>query len=144
MATREDYTPKQIRDLKKNPYTLKVTPKRLFFTADFKAAFYEKYKEGMRVRDILRDLGYDPALFSQTQLNGITHKIKLQGEAGEFSDAASNSRELFPIDSDLDPRLLEPTAENMARVWTKMKYLEARQEAFTRLAPDKAETLAQG
>jgi hypothetical protein len=42
------FTEEQIRKLKKNPYTFKVTTKRLFFTAKFKEDFWIRYQAGNR------------------------------------------------------------------------------------------------
>lgn len=35
----KEYTPKQIKELKANPYTLNVTKNKLYFTAKFKEDF---------------------------------------------------------------------------------------------------------
>ena len=36
----KEYTPKQIKDLKANPYTLNVTKNKLYFTSKFKEKFF--------------------------------------------------------------------------------------------------------
>ena len=40
----KEYTPKQIRELKANPYTLNVTKNKLYFTAKFKEDFWISYQ----------------------------------------------------------------------------------------------------
>ena len=39
-----EYTAKQIKELKANPYTLKVTKNKLYFTIKFKEDFWNKSK----------------------------------------------------------------------------------------------------
>ena len=62
------YTKNEIRILKKNPYTFKVTENKLYFTAEFKKAFWTKYQAGMAPRKILEELGYDLKMFEQKQM----------------------------------------------------------------------------
>ena len=55
----KEYTPKQIKKLEANPYTLKVTKNKLYFTIKFKEDFWINYQAGNAPRKILSDLGYD-------------------------------------------------------------------------------------
>ena len=41
-----EYTAKQIKELKVNPYTLKVTKNKLYFTIKFKEDFWTSYQAG--------------------------------------------------------------------------------------------------
>lgn len=74
----KEYSAKEIKLLKANPYTFKVTSKQLYFTIEFKEAFWNAYKAGLAPGKIIADLGYDLSLFGQKQIDSITHRIKQQ------------------------------------------------------------------
>lgn len=74
----KEYSAKEIKLLKANPYTFKVTSKKLYFTIEFKEAFWKAYKAGLSPRKIIADLGYDLSLFGQKQIDSITQGIKHQ------------------------------------------------------------------
>ena len=72
----KEYTPKQIKKLEANPYTLKVTKNKLYFTIKFKEDFWINYQAGNAPRKILSDLGYDLEYFGQKQIDSIVQRIK--------------------------------------------------------------------
>lgn len=45
-----EYTAKEMKLLKANPYTFKVTKNKLYFTVEFKEAFWTAYQAGMAPR----------------------------------------------------------------------------------------------
>ena len=49
----KEYTEKQIKELKKNPYVFKVTKHKLYYTAKFKEDFWVSYQAGNTPRKIL-------------------------------------------------------------------------------------------
>lgn len=53
-----EYTTKEMKEFRANPYTFKVTKNKLYFTAEFKEAFWIGYKTGVSLRKLLEDLGY--------------------------------------------------------------------------------------
>ena len=59
----KEYTEKQIKELKKNPYVFKVTKHKLYYTAKFKEDFWVSYQAGNTPRKILRDFGFDINIF---------------------------------------------------------------------------------
>ena len=73
-----EYSTKEKKLLEANPYTFKVTKNHLFFTSEFKEAFWTAYKAGMAPRKIIEDLGYDLSIFGQKQIDSITQRIKAQ------------------------------------------------------------------
>ncbi len=77
----KEYTAKQMKLLKASPYTFKVTKNRLYFTVEFKEAFWTAYQAGMAPRKILEDLGYDLEMFGQKQIDSIVQSIKRQAES---------------------------------------------------------------
>ena len=78
----KEYTPKQIKELKANPYTLNVTKNKLYFTAKFKEDFWISYQAGNAPRKILLDFGYNLEYFGQKQIDDIVQRIKRQALSG--------------------------------------------------------------
>lgn len=79
----KEYTPKQVKQLKTNPYTLNVTKNKLYFTKEFKADFWVSYQAGNAPRKILQDFGYDVSMFGQKQIDSMVQSIKKQALSGE-------------------------------------------------------------
>ena len=59
------FTEEQIKKLKKNPYTFKLTKNKLYFTAKFKEDFWISYQAGNAPRKVMHDLGYDLSMFKE-------------------------------------------------------------------------------
>ena len=78
-----EYTAKEIKLLEANPYTFKVTKHKLYFTAEFKEAFWTGYQAGEAPRKLLSDFGYDLDFFEQKQIDSLAQRIRKQGESGE-------------------------------------------------------------
>ena len=78
----KEYTAKEMKLLKANPYTFKVTKNKLYFTIEFKEAFWTAYQAGMAPRKILEDFGYDFDMFGQKQIDSIVQRIKSQAQEG--------------------------------------------------------------
>ena len=74
----KEYTPKQIKELKANPYTLNVTKNKLYFTAKFKEDFWISYQAGNAPRKILLDFGYNLEYFGQKQIDDIVQRIPMK------------------------------------------------------------------
>lgn len=77
-----EYTAKEMKLLKANPYTFKVTKNKLYFTVEFKETFWTAYQAGMAPRKILADLGYDLEIFGQKQIDSMVQSIKRQAQSG--------------------------------------------------------------
>lgn len=78
----KEYTAKEMKLLKANPYTFKVTKNKLYFTVEFKETFWTAYQAGMAPRKILADLGYDLGIFGQKQIDSMVQSIKRQAQCG--------------------------------------------------------------
>ncbi len=76
-----EYTAKEMKLLKANPYTFKVTKNKLYFTIEFKETFWTAYQAGMTPRKILEDLGYDLKIFGQKQIDSMVQSIKHQAQS---------------------------------------------------------------
>ena len=128
------YSKADKKKLEANPYTYKVTDNKLCFTAEFRRDFWNQYQAGYGPREVLKELGYDLNLFTQKQIDGIVQTTRRMAEAGEFRDAS------FPRARPGSKRLaqkvqLEPTAENMTRLWTELQYVRQEVEALKRCRP---------
>lgn len=115
------YTQKQIKELKLNPYTLKVDEKRIFFTIEFKKVFWTKYQAGMSPRAIFKDLNYNLDYFGQKQIDSIVQRVKKEALAGEFTEGYSrnNRMKIKKLADDVSP-------QNIKQMQSELLYL--RQE----------------
>ncbi len=78
----KEYTNKEIKALKSNPYTFKVTRNKLYFKAEFKELFWAGYQAGNAPRKLLEDFGYDLEMFGQKQIDSIVQRIKKEALSG--------------------------------------------------------------
>jgi hypothetical protein len=121
----QEYTAKEMKILKANPYTFKVTKNKLYFTARFKEAFWNAYQAGMSPRKIIEELGYDLEMFGQKQIDSIVQRIKYQAENGRgFCQGENHERrknyELPVLEN------ISVESKNLANILNELKYL--RQE----------------
>ena len=93
----KEYTPKQIKKLEANPYTLKVTKNKLYFTIKFKEDFWINYQAGNAPRKILSDLGYDLEYFGQKQIDSIVQRIKKEALSGNGFREGENRERRIPM-----------------------------------------------
>lgn len=93
---RTSFTQKQLKELKSNAYTYKVTSDRIWFTIDFKEAFWIKYQAGTTPRQALKELGYDISYFGQKRIDGIVQKIRKEVIAGQgFSEGSNRTKRIL-------------------------------------------------
>jgi len=59
-----------------------VTKNKLYFTIEFKEAFWTAYQAGIAPRKILGDLGYDLEMSGQKQIDSLVQRIKQQAHSG--------------------------------------------------------------
>lgn len=130
------YTKAQRERLQENPYTYKVTENQLSFTAAFKREFWNRYQAGFTPRTILKELGYDVDMFPQKRIDSMVQNIRKQALAGQFHDgAAPRSRRNGAGVQTKAKTTLEPTAENMGRIWNELQYLRQEVEFIKRIRP---------
>lgn len=130
-----EYTPKEQKELRANPYTLKVTQKTIMFTADFKREFWSRYQAGTAPRTILKELGYDVNLFGQKKIDGLVQRIKKQAEAGKFTEGSGRERRPGMKIEEKQPELLVPSEENMGRLWHELQYLRQEVDFIKKVRP---------
>ena len=121
-----EYTAKEMKLLKANPYTFKVTKNKLYFTIEFKEAFWTAYQAGFAPRKILQDLGYDLEMFGQKQIDSMVQSIKRQAQDGngfrEGEDRSRRKKSGLPVPEGASTE----SKEALEGLWNEVKYL--RQE----------------
>ena len=115
------YTQKQIKELKANPYTLQEDDKRIFFTIEFKKAFWTKYQAGMSPRAIFKELNYNLDYFGQKQIDSIVQRVKKEAMSGEFTEGYQRFKRM---------KIKEPELLNSEQTLQQMQHemLYLRQE----------------
>ena len=130
----KEYTIKEMKLLKANPYTFKVTENKLYFTIEFKETFWTAYQAGIAPRKILTDLEYDVTMFGQKQIDSIVQGIKYQAESGTgFQQGENRTRrkkeELYiPKDTSLESK------EALTSILNEVKYLRQEVEFLKKLS----------
>lgn len=80
-------TEDEIRQLEKNPYVISASDRFIFFTAEFKRIFYDRYMETKKPKRILESMGFDTDLLGYARIHSITmHTVKEYETRGFFSD----------------------------------------------------------
>lgn len=121
-----EYTAKEMKQLRANPYTYKVTKNKLYFTVEFKEAFWTGYQAGVAPREILKGLGYDLSLFGQKQIDSIVQRVKAQAVSGSgFREGQRQERRPHTITGD--------NPESIERVWAEVKYLRQEVEFLKKI-----------
>ena len=82
---KHEFTQEQIDILKENPYTLYVGKNELKFTATFKREVYRLRHEGVPIRKIYIQLGYDPAILGRNRMYSQVERI-LAKDPNSFRD----------------------------------------------------------
>ena len=92
--SKKSFTPEEQTILRQNQYTYKVTEYTITFTKEFKELFVQKYSAGLTARKILTDCGYNPEIFGDRRIQGISHHIREQYEetGGVFTQGHSGYR----------------------------------------------------
>ena len=106
-----EYTAKEMKLLKANPYTFKVTKNKLYFTIEFKEAFWT---------------AYDLEMFGQKQIDSMVQSIKRQAQDGNgFREGEDRSRRK-KLELPVPEGASTESKEALEGLWNEVKYL--RQE----------------
>ena len=126
-----EYTPKQIKKLEANPYTLKVTKNKLYFTIKFKEDFWINYQAGNAPRKILSDLGYDLEYFGQKQIDSIVQRIKKEALSGNGFREGENRERRIPVKATNREELSSP--QSIERMQNELLYLRQEVEFLKKI-----------
>lgn len=127
----KEYTPKQIKELKTNPYTLNVTKNKLYFTVKFKEAFWISYQAGNSPRKILSDFGYNLDIFEQKQIDSLVQRIKKQALSGNGFTEGENRTKRIAMKAPDEAELLSP--QTMERMQNELLYLHQEVEFLKKI-----------
>lgn len=127
----KEYTPKQIRELQANPYTLNVTKNKLYFTIKFKEDFWVSYQAGNAPRKILRDFGYNLDYFEQKQIDSIVQRIKKQALSGNGFTEGENRQRRIPMKVTSEEELSSP--QSIERMQNELLYLRQEVEYLKKI-----------
>jgi hypothetical protein len=127
----KEYTPKQIKQLKANPYTLNVTKNKLYFTAKFKEDFWISYQAGNAPRKILSDLGYNLDDFQQKQIDSIVQRIKKQALSGNGFTEGENRTKRVAMKATDEIELSSP--QSIERMQNELLYLRQEVEFLKKI-----------
>lgn len=122
----KEYTAKEMKLLKANPYTFKVTKNKLYFTVEFKEAFWTAYQAGIAPRKILGDLGYDVEMFGQKQIDSMVQSMKRQVESGNGFTQGENRTRRKKDELTIPEGASTESKETLESILNEVKYL--RQE----------------
>ena len=127
----KEYTPKQIKKLEANPYTLKVTKNKLYFTIKFKEDFWINYQAGNAPRKILSDLGYDLEYFGPKQIDSIVQRIKKEALSGNGFREGENRERRIPMKATNREELSSP--QSIERMQNELLYLRQEVEFLKKI-----------
>ena len=127
----KEYTSKQIKQLKTNPYTLNVTKNKLYFTAKFKEDFWVSYQAGNAPRKILMDFGYDLSIFGQKQIDSIVQRVKKEALSGNGFREGENRERRVPIRATKEEELSSP--QSIERMQNELLYLRQEVEFLKKI-----------
>ncbi len=127
----KEYTKKEMKELLKNPYTLKVTKNQLSHTAEFKKVFWTKYQAGESPRKILTDLGYDINMFEQKRIDSLVQRIKKQALSGKgFTEGYNRTKRMKIVSNE------EMTPESFAQMQHEVLYLKQEVEFLKKITKE--------
>lgn len=119
------------KNLKLNPYTLKVTKNKLYFTIKFKEDFWINYQAGNAPRKILSDLGYDLEYFGQKQIDSIVQRIKKEALSGNGFREGENRERRIPMKATNREELSSP--QSIERMQNELLYLRQEVEFLKKI-----------
>ena len=127
----KEYTPKQIKQLNANPYTLNVTKYKLYFTAKFKEDFWISYQAGNAPRKIMADLGYDLSMFTQKQIDNYVQRIKKEALSGNGFTEGENRTKRVAMKATDEIDLSSP--QSIERMQNELLYLRQEVEFLKKI-----------
>lgn len=129
----KEYTTREMKLLKANPYTFKVTKNKLYFTIEFKETFWTAYQAGMAPRKILEDLGYDLEMFGQKQIDSIVQRMKRQAESRNGFRQGENRTRRKKDKLCLQEEVASESKETLENILNEVKYLRQEVEFLKKI-----------
>ena len=119
------FTAAEIKELEKNPNTLKVTDDQLSLTKAAKKEVLALIRKGLSAYQFAKKLGYDPKILGKSRCDGIRYCVLKEDEAGHeqrqgYPDRRSKRMSIEEIEN------LPLDQESVSRMRNELIYL--RQE----------------
>lgn len=132
------FTPEQVEQLASNPFTLRVSPRTISFTLEFKNLFLSHYENDESAKDIFRKLGYDPEILGKSRIFGFTSRLMSQVEAGKpLTEGYAHATSEKPQNIDYNTM---PVQQSVASMQRELTYLRQQVEFLKKItALDKDE-----
>ena len=83
MGTRKKFTPEELKYLRANPYTLRVTPDSISYTLAFKEVFWTLSLQGYTGTAAFRKLGYNTEVLGFERIHNTTKRIRRAAKSPE-------------------------------------------------------------
>lgn len=77
------FTEKEIEELNKNPYVIKVSDKAITYSEEFKQEFIQKYQAGKMPVEILRESGFNTIALGKSRIDNLSRRFKDYGSRVE-------------------------------------------------------------
>ena len=129
----KEYTAREMKLLKANPYTFKVTKNKLYFTIEFKETFWTAYQAGMAPRKILEDLGYDLGMFGQKQIDSMVQSMKRQAESRNGFRHGENRTRRKKDELSIQEGAVAQPKETLENILNEVKYLRQEVEFLKKI-----------
>ena len=129
-----EYTAREMKLLKANPYTFKVTKNKLYFTVEFKEAFWTAYQAGMAPRKILADFGYDLEMFGQKQIDSIVQRVKREAQSGNGFRQGENHDRRKRDNLSIPKGTTIESQEALENILNEVKYLRQEVEFLKKIS----------
>jgi len=81
MSTKRKFTPEEIKNLKANPYTLRVTEDRISYTLAFIEEFWKLSLQGYTGTAAFRKLGYNTEVIGFERIHNTTKRIRRDAQS---------------------------------------------------------------
>lgn len=124
----KEYSAKEMKELKANPYTLKITQHQLSHTIKFKEDFWTRYQAGDSPRKIIMDLGYNPDMFGQKRIDSLVQHIKKEALSGAGFTEGPNRTKRLPVkrvEADISsPQSLEQMQHELLYLRQEVEFLK--------------------
>lgn len=75
----------QMAELESNPFVIKVTSEKIFYSEEFKRHFIAEYNSGKKPTEIFREAGFDPKMIGAKRIERSSARWRKAFEDREFS-----------------------------------------------------------
>ena len=126
------FTPEQVAELAKNPFTRHVSACTISYTLEFKNLFLTYYEKGVSVKDTFAALGYDPEILGEGRMYSFANKLVNQIEKGEpLSETPSFRQAEKMIKVDYNTM---PAQQSVAAMQRELTYLRQQVEFLKKIS----------